>query len=148
MKHLKENGKNEVDFLLADKNQKFVQIDTAILDVCGQECPQYRNILIKKVCDEVDFLYADKHESYLQIDGLISAGDGQTFPKFPKQQVFNVLTIIQKEVRDEVDFLLADKHQSFLQVDFNTLSIKFFYNLILSLLMGILKVLKVTIAFQ
>ena len=84
LKHLKENGKNEVDFLLADKNQKFVQIDTAILDVCGQECPQYRNILIKKVCDEVDFLYADKHESYLQIDGLISAGDGQTFPKFPK----------------------------------------------------------------
>ena len=46
--------------------------------------------------DEVDFLYADKHESFQQIDSLIPAGDGQTFPKFPKQQVCSVLTIIQK----------------------------------------------------
>ena len=49
LKYLKENRKNEVDFLLADKNQKFLQIDTVILDVCGQECPHYCNILIKKV---------------------------------------------------------------------------------------------------
>ena len=45
----------------------------------------------------------------------------------------------KNEVRKEVDFLHADKHQSFLQVDFNTLSIKVFYKVILSLLMGMIK---------
>ena len=44
------------------------------------------------------------------------------------------LQYLRKEVRDEVDFLHADKHQSFLQVDFNTLGIKVFYKMILSLL--------------
>ena len=33
--------KDEVDFLSADKSQKFLQIDTIILDVCGQACPNY-----------------------------------------------------------------------------------------------------------
>ena len=41
LQYLKENGKNEVDFLLADKHQIFVQIDTIILGVCGQACPNY-----------------------------------------------------------------------------------------------------------
>ena len=45
----------------------------------------------------------------------------------------------KKEVRDEIDFLHADKHQSFRQVDFNTLNIKVFYKVILSLLMGMIK---------
>ena len=40
---------------------------------------------------------------------------------------------------DEVDFLHADKHQSFLQADFNSLRIKVSYNVILSLLMGMIK---------
>ena len=39
--HLKENRKNEVDFLIADKHQKLIQIDTIILGVCGQACPNY-----------------------------------------------------------------------------------------------------------
>ena len=46
---------------------------------------------------------------------------------------------IKKEVRDEVDFLHADKHQNFLQVDFNILSIKVFYKVILLVLMGMVK---------
>ena len=54
------------------------------------------------------------------------------------------LQYLKKEVSDEVDFLDGDKHQSFVQVDFKTLGIKDFYKEILSLLMGILKVLKVT----
>ena len=57
------------------------------------------------------------------------------------------LQYLRKDVRDEVDFLHADKHQSFLQVDFNTLGIKDFYKVILSLLMAwssMFKVLKVT----
>ena len=33
----------------------------------------------------------------------------------------------------------ADKHESFLKIDFNTLSIKVFYEVILSLLMGMIK---------
>ena len=49
------------------------------------------------------------------------------------------LQYLKKEVRYEVDFLHADKHQSFLQVDFNTLRIKVFYKMILSLLMGMIK---------
>ena len=49
------------------------------------------------------------------------------------------LQYLKKEVRDDVDFLHADKHQSFLQLNFNTLSIKVFYNVILSLLMVMIK---------
>ena len=46
------------------------------------------------------------------------------------------LQYLEKEVRNEVDFLHADKHQNFLQVDLKTLSIKFFYKGILSLMMA------------
>ena len=48
------------------------------------------------------------------------------------------LQYLKKEVRDEVDFLHSDKHQSFLKGDFHTLGIKFFYKVILSLLMGMI----------
>ena len=46
------------------------------------------------------------------------------------------LQYLEEEVRNEVDFLHADKHQNFLQVDLKTLSIKFFYKGMLSLMMG------------
>ena len=46
---------------------------------------------------------------------------------------------LKKYVRDEVDFLHADKHQSSLQVDLSTLSMKGSYNVMLSLLMGMIK---------
>ena len=49
------------------------------------------------------------------------------------------LQYLKKEVGNEVDFLHADKNQNFSQVDFNTLSIKVFYKVILSLLMGMIK---------
>ena len=49
------------------------------------------------------------------------------------------LQYLEKEVRDEVDFSHADKHQNSLQVDLKTLSIKFFYKGILSLMMGMIK---------
>ena len=93
----------------------------------------------KEVNDEVDFLHTDKHENFLKIDAMIFDGDGQTFPKFPKLQFAMSLQYLKKEVSDEVDFLHADKHKSFLQVDFNTLSIKVFYKVILSLVMGMIK---------
>ena len=49
------------------------------------------------------------------------------------------LQYLQKKVRDEVDFLYVDKYQSFLQIYFSTLGIKVSYKLILSLLMGMIK---------
>ena len=39
--HIKENVKGEVDFLPTDKYERFLQIDTIILGVCGQACPIY-----------------------------------------------------------------------------------------------------------
>ena len=41
LQYLKDNEKNEVEFLLVDKHQRFLQIDTIILGVSGQVCPNY-----------------------------------------------------------------------------------------------------------
>ena len=49
------------------------------------------------------------------------------------------LHYLKKEARDEVGFLHADKLHSFLQVEFNTSGIKFFYKVILLILMGMVK---------
>ena len=53
LQYLKENVKDEVNFLPADKRQRFLPSGTIILGVCGQECPNYPkqqvcNILGKK----------------------------------------------------------------------------------------------------
>ena len=42
-------------------------------------------------------------------------------------------------LKDEVEFLHADKHQLFLKVYLNTLGVKVSYQLILSLLIGMIK---------
>ena len=39
LQYLKENVKDGVDFLPADKCQRFLQFDTIILGVCDQACP-------------------------------------------------------------------------------------------------------------
>ena len=41
LQYMKENVKDEVDFLLADKHERFLQIDTLILGLYGQACPNY-----------------------------------------------------------------------------------------------------------
>ena len=41
LQHFKENLNDEVEIWTADKLQRFLQIDTIILDVCGQTCPSY-----------------------------------------------------------------------------------------------------------
>ena len=41
LQDLNETMKDEADFLLADKHQRFLQTDTRILGVCGQACPYY-----------------------------------------------------------------------------------------------------------
>ena len=51
---------------------------------------------------------------------------------------------LKKEVKNEVAFLHADKHQSFLKISFNALGIKVSYKVILSLLMGMVKLSQIT----
>ena len=41
LQYLKENVKDEVDFLPADNHQSFLLIDTIILGVCCQAFPNY-----------------------------------------------------------------------------------------------------------
>ena len=38
---LKKSAKDEVDFSPADTHQRFLQVDTIILVLCGQTCPNY-----------------------------------------------------------------------------------------------------------
>ena len=40
-KYVKENMKDKVDFLPADKRLRFLQSNTIILEVYGQACPYY-----------------------------------------------------------------------------------------------------------
>ena len=47
--------------------------------------------------------------------------------------------ILRKKWVRKLNFLQADKHRNFLQVDFNTLCIKVFYEVILSLLKSMIK---------
>ena len=88
---------------------------------------------------EVDFFHAHKHESFPQIllwflIGMVEHSQSYQNSKFPM-----FLQYLKKEVKDKLYFLHADKHQSFVQVDLHTLSIKVFYKVILSLLMGMIK---------
>ena len=41
LQYLKENVKDEVDFLPADKRQRFLQVNAIILGMCDQACPKY-----------------------------------------------------------------------------------------------------------
>ena len=95
--------------------------------------------LIRRECWS-RFLHADIPDNFLQINTMIFDMDGQVFSKFPKWQVCKIFTMSQKKkVWDEVDFLYADKHQDFVQVDFNILGIKVSYKVIISLLLGLIK---------
>ena len=46
--------------------------------------------------DEVDFLPADEHKSFLQDDNITLGMLSQPCPKYPKQQVYNILAICQR----------------------------------------------------
>ena len=91
--------------------------------------------LKKEVSDEVDFLHADKHESLLQLDTMILMGMAKHSQIFQNSKFEMPLQYLKKEVRYQVSFLHAGKYQ----VDFNTLGIKVFYKMILSLLMGMIQ---------
>ena len=67
---------DEVDFLLADKYESLLQIDTKIFSWVWSSIPkvpkkaslQCLYNIPKKVRDEVDFFDADKHQSFLTVD--------------------------------------------------------------------------------
>ena len=93
MQNLKENRKNEVHFLLPDKHQRFLQIETINLDVYVARHAQVTQwskfavslqYLDKEMSHKVDLLHADKHESFLQIDAMIFDGGWSSIPKVPK----------------------------------------------------------------
>ena len=44
LQYLKKNVKGEIDLSPTDKIQRFLQVGTIILSVCGQACPNYRKI--------------------------------------------------------------------------------------------------------
>ena len=76
LQYLKKEVNDEGDFLLADKHERFLQIDTLILMEMFKYCQSSQNSkfamslqhLKKEVRDESDFLHADKHHSFLQFD--------------------------------------------------------------------------------
>ena len=84
--------KDKVDFLSADKHQRFLQIGARCVWSDMPKLPKFSQFaislqyLMKKVNNEVDFFATDKHESSLEIDTMIFEEDGQAFPKFPKYQ--------------------------------------------------------------
>ena len=94
MKKVKENVKDEVDFLPADIRQMFQNKFAISL--------QY---LKKEVSDEdKHFLHADKHESLLQIDTMILMGIVRHCQSSQNSKFAMSLQYLKKEVRDEVDF--------------------------------------------
>ena len=69
---------DEVDFLLVDKHESFLQFDSMTLGVGSHAQTTQNNkflislqYLMENVTDEVDFLPADKHQSVLPIDPII-----------------------------------------------------------------------------
>ena len=127
LQYLKENLKDEDDFLPADKRQKFFQIDTIILGLCSMyKLPNITNYAIslqclkKEVSDENDFLHADKHESFRQIDTMILMGIVKHSQSSHNSKFAMSLQYFKEEVKDEVDFLNADKHHRLLLANFNT----------------------------
>ena len=132
--------RDEVDYLHENKPQRFLQVDTIILVVCGQACPKVQNYklaislqyLKKEVSNEAEFLRADKYESLLEIRKIILMGMVKHSQSSHNSKFAMSLQYLKKEVRDEVDFLRVDKRQSFLQVDSNALGIKVSFKVVLS----------------
>ena len=119
LQYLKENVKDEVDFLPKNKDERFFQIDTIIVGMCSQPCPKISQSnkfaislqYLKEERNDVAFLHVawkfDRNWCY-DFDGV-----GQVFSKYPGKQFATSLQYLQKKVRDEADFLHADKHQLF-----------------------------------
>ena len=75
-----KNVRDEVDFLLVDKRENFLQVDSTQKN----KFAIYLQYLKGNVKDEVDFLPADKRQRCLQNDTIILGLCGQTCPDCSK----------------------------------------------------------------
>ena len=50
-RRVKEDVRDKVDFLHADKRQKFLQINSFILGACGQACRNYSKTSLLFLCN-------------------------------------------------------------------------------------------------
>ena len=136
---------NEVDFLLADKHESLLRIDSMILMWMVKLFQSSQNskfamslqYIKKEVKDQVDILHADKHQSFLkvyfntlgikvsfQVDIIIINGHIKHFKITQSNRFAIPLQYPKKEVRNGGHFWHADKIQSF-------------YKLVLSFLMEV-----------
>ena len=73
---LKKEVNEEADFLHADKDKSYIQIDTMVSDGMVKHSQSSQNsksamslqYLEKEVRDEVGFLHGNKHQNFLQVD--------------------------------------------------------------------------------
>ena len=96
------------------------------------------NILRKKCMAKLIFCMQVSIKIYYKLI-LILLGMVKHFQSSQNSTFAMSLQCLKIEVGHKVNFLHADKHQSGLQVDFNTLSTKVSYKVILSLLMSMMK---------
>ena len=96
-------------FLPVDKHQRFLQIDTIFLGVCGllKITSLLFQYLKKEFSDEVDLSNAYKHEGLIH---MILMGMSKHRSSFQNSIIAMSLQYLKKEVRDGVDSLHADKH--------------------------------------
>ena len=72
MQYLKKEGRDEVDFLYADKHQTILQVDTIALGGHGQACPNHPK---KQVCK----IFAISQESSGGIKLIFSVNEHHSF---------------------------------------------------------------------
>ena len=115
------NVKDEVDFIPADKSWSFLQIDTIIVDVCGQASENEpslvfpHNTLKKKWVIELTFLIQVNIQTCNKL--ILWWSSISKFPKIASLPCF--YNISKKKLAMKLIFLHADTHQSFLRADFN-----------------------------
>ena len=103
-----------VDFLPADKQEIFLQVDSINLGVRSQACPNDANkklttslqYLKKKVSDEVDFLHVDKHESFLHSDTIILMGMFKHSQSFQNIKFAMSSQYLQKKLEMKLTFCM------------------------------------------
>ena len=84
------------------QEKSLLQVDTQSFWVCeSRHAQRTQNKKFTYLCNisrkawGVDFLPANKHEDFLQVDKIILGLHSQASPKYPKQQVYNILVISQ-----------------------------------------------------
>ena len=117
LQYLKEEVKDEVDFLREDKYQRFLQVDfstlgltlpvvklscwsawSSILKVLKVKSLQYLYNIKREVRDGVYFLHADKHQNFYKLALLFFDGSDKTCPKYPKWKLVIFVQYLKKKL--------------------------------------------------